>query len=249
MTRACSICGLSGHNKRTCSEVARVARATRARRAACQLPTSIFAEWVDRGWGEWMDINEPLANVPTIDLTSTTLVGSGKELELTRLAIMWGIPTEIMSMISLMAFSAPFPLLCQIRQEELLEIPHWTRIYETKTLENASTLTMTYTIGQSEGQKKCVDDGRMWSIERSMMERDFICHSPSSFAKLIFPKGNSKAKSQFTLHMEAVCQTIPSPSQYNTAKCYSKPNPYSDPTHRKPFKRLSRGSWNKYGLY
>jgi ribosomal protein L37E len=34
------------------------------------LPTSIFADWVERSYTKWLDINEPLANVPTIKIAN-----------------------------------------------------------------------------------------------------------------------------------------------------------------------------------
>lgn len=75
------------------------------------LPTSIFAEWVDRGVGEWMDkIKVPFVEV--IDLTDDTIIpkkSSTIEVEIALLQLVYGLPDEAVRIITNNVFCNRLP--------------------------------------------------------------------------------------------------------------------------------------------
>lgn len=98
----CSICSCKGHNKRTCPT-----------QRAARLPTSTFAEWVDRGVGEWMD-NLSIPFVPIIDLTSDSIVTTTKpssvEVEIGLLQLVFDLPPEAVRLITRFVFCNHLPI-------------------------------------------------------------------------------------------------------------------------------------------
>lgn len=87
----CSNCGIGGHNKRTCPKKQVI---------ATPFPTSIFAEWVDRGVGAWMDAS----GIPTKPKTSCM------EVEIALLCLVKELPQEAQNIIVKEVFCNRLPL-------------------------------------------------------------------------------------------------------------------------------------------
>lgn len=94
----CSICGIGGHNKRTCPKKQVIAT------PLLTLPTSIFAEWVDRGVGAWMDAS----GIPTKHEVAKPKT-SCMEVEIALLCLVKELPQEAQTLITRGVFSNRLP--------------------------------------------------------------------------------------------------------------------------------------------
>tara|TARA_R110002049_G_scaffold303587_1_gene498032 strand:+ start:496 stop:1116 length:621 start_codon:yes stop_codon:yes gene_type:complete len=202
-----------------------------------KLPTSIFAEWVERGYTEWLDRVNPLPNTPTIDLTEDEVKPSTIEIEIGLLARVFGLPMEAQELISKGVFWGDFKRSRILNMDpfaetwEIVEDKYrsWGRISNTG-------MSFLWFMEFERARKHSLENA--CKLDRCGGSR-FSDHSNNLtyLATEHFGKGNSKVKQDFQKYLGAIRMVCK-----NDARFYTGSPTKDHPT--KPFKKLTCSSFD-----
>ena len=259
----CSNCGIGGHNKRTCpkKQVKKVVA------TPPQLPTSIFAEWVDRGVGAWMDASSVPTHhtAPAAVIQLTNSKTSCMEVEIGLLCLVKGLPTDAQNIIVKEVFCNRLPVLHHAQLPVALKVRNMRMDFRREAKKTISVLNDEWgkMTGKQVVKERCHfvasqhqrygerDAGRIHSIvkascyvQKTAKWGDYWTHyAIEQKAKMEFGKGNSTAKKHAQLYYEAINEIAQNSASIYTDVRDSHHLFIEDNGGRRPFKRLTRGSW------
>mgnify|MGYP003629737906 CR=1 FL=1 len=204
-----------------------------------KLPTSVFAEWVERGYTEWLDRVNPLPNTPTIDLTEDEVKPSTIEIEIGLLALVFELPMEAQKLISKGVFWGDFKRSRilnfdpEIPQDMLDKKNEWNNYFGE--LDWRWGLKLFMARRNSLEVSVCGGSRNLWRNHRDTHELNYHL---SRLATRELGKGNSKVKQDFQKYLGAVRMVCNENQRYYTG------SPTKDhPT--KPFKKLTIKSFDR----
>jgi len=210
-----------------------------------KLSTSIFAEWVERGYTEWLDRVNPLPNTPTIDLTEDEVKPSTIEIEIGLLALVFNIPMEAQELISKGVFWGDF------KRSRILTMNPYAETWEIVEDKYNSW-------GRLDGCNEFLwfmkfERARKNSLENACrLDRcggsRFSDHTNNLtyLATKHFGKGNSKIKQDFQKYLGAVRMACKNHAKIDAGitKPLGTPCGWINHTHSRPFKKLTCSSFD-----
>ena len=208
-----------------------------------KLPTSVFAEWVERGYTEWLDRVNPLPNTPTIDLTEDEVKPSTIEIEIGLLALVFELPMEAQKLISKGVFWGDFKraeilnYYPELPQDMLEKVWEWNENL-VGGLNWKWGLKLFMARRNSLEVSVCGGSNECWRNHRDTMELNY--HLPR-LATRELGKGNSKEKQDFQKYLGAVRMVCNENARYyNSIHRELEGHPKTT-----PFKKLTTKSFDR----